>query len=55
MAPQIEAVYAHVEGLLGEEFCERLYATLDEVLAKLEPPAGRRPVRNSSPRAARGA
>jgi len=39
MAPRIEAVYAHVEGLLGEEFCERLYATLDDVLVKLEPPA----------------
>lgn len=38
MAPQIEAVYARVEGLLGEEFCERLYATLDDVLAKLGPP-----------------
>jgi hypothetical protein len=39
MAPRIEAIYARVEGLLGEEFCERLYATLDDVLAKLEPPA----------------
>ena len=38
MAPQIEAVYARVEALLGEEFCERLYATLDDVLAKLAPP-----------------
>jgi len=42
MAPRIEAVYARVEGLLGEAVCERLYATLDEVLAKLEPP-GERP------------
>jgi len=41
MAPRIEAVYARVEGLLGAEFCERLYATLDDVLAKLEPPAER--------------
>jgi homoprotocatechuate degradation regulator HpaR len=39
MAPQIEAVYAHVEALLGEEFSQRLYATLDDVLAKLGPPA----------------
>jgi homoprotocatechuate degradation regulator HpaR len=38
MAPQIEAVYARVERLLGAEFCERLYATLDDVLAKLAPP-----------------
>jgi homoprotocatechuate degradation regulator HpaR len=38
MAPQIEAVYAQVEELLGAEFCERLYATLDDVLTKLEPP-----------------
>jgi homoprotocatechuate degradation regulator HpaR len=38
MAPQIEAVYARVEKRLGKEFCERLYATLDELIAKLEPP-----------------
>ena len=43
MAPQIEAVYARVEGLLGEEFCERLYATLDDVLAKLGPPPAQDP------------
>ena len=43
MAPQIEAVYARVEELLGEEFCERLYATLDDVLAKLGPPPVRGP------------
>jgi homoprotocatechuate degradation regulator HpaR len=36
MAPQIEAVYARVESLLGAEVCERLYATLDDVLAELE-------------------
>jgi homoprotocatechuate degradation regulator HpaR len=39
MAPEIEAVYARVEELLGEEFCRGLYATLDEMLAKLGPPA----------------
>jgi homoprotocatechuate degradation regulator HpaR len=39
MAPRIEAVYARVEAQLGEEFCERLYAALDGVLAKLGPPA----------------
>jgi len=38
MAPQIEAVYARVEELLGEAFCERLYATLDDVLARLSKP-----------------
>jgi homoprotocatechuate degradation regulator HpaR len=36
MAPQIEAVYARIQGLLGAEFCERLYATLDDVLARLD-------------------
>jgi len=35
MAPQIEAVYARVEELLGADFCERLYATLDDVVARL--------------------
>jgi homoprotocatechuate degradation regulator HpaR len=35
MAPQIEAAYARVEGLLGGEFCQRLYATLDDVIARL--------------------
>jgi homoprotocatechuate degradation regulator HpaR len=39
MAPQIEAVYARVEELLGEKFCEELYAALDQVIDKL----GRRP------------
>jgi homoprotocatechuate degradation regulator HpaR len=41
MAPQIEAVYARVEHLLGEEFCERLYGALDEVITKLERPQPR--------------
>jgi homoprotocatechuate degradation regulator HpaR len=40
MAPQIEAVYARVERLLGKEFCEHLYSALDSVIAKLEPPGG---------------
>jgi len=41
MVPQIEAVYARVELLLGREFCEHLYAALDKVIDKLEPPATR--------------
>jgi homoprotocatechuate degradation regulator HpaR len=41
LAPQIEAVYARVERLLGEEFCGRLYDALDDVIAKLKPPAPR--------------
>ncbi len=41
MAPQIEAVYARVEQLLGREFCKRLYAALDSVIDKLEPTASR--------------
>jgi len=40
MAPQIEAVYARVEQLLGKEFCEHLYQALDSVIDKLEPPQG---------------
>jgi homoprotocatechuate degradation regulator HpaR len=40
MAPQIEAVYARVEELLGEKFCERLYQALDEVIDKLGRPDG---------------
>lgn len=39
IAPQIEAVYARVERLLGEEFCARLYGALDDLIDKLEPPA----------------
>jgi homoprotocatechuate degradation regulator HpaR len=38
IAPQIEAVYARVERLLGKEFCERLYGALDELIDKLELP-----------------
>lgn len=38
MAPQIEAVYARVESLLGEQVCGRLYQTLDDVLSELQPP-----------------
>jgi homoprotocatechuate degradation regulator HpaR len=38
IAPQIEAVYAHVERSLGKEFCERLYGALDELIDKLELP-----------------
>jgi homoprotocatechuate degradation regulator HpaR len=41
MAPRIESIYARVEQLLGKEFCEHLYAALDSVIAKLEPPAPR--------------
>ena len=36
IAPQIEAVYAHLEAVLGEDFSERFYASLDEVIAKLK-------------------
>lgn len=37
MAPKIEAVYAALEARLGAAAVARLYATLDEVLAALEP------------------
>ncbi len=42
MAPQIEAVYARVERLLGEEFSRRLYQALDVVIEKLPDHAQRR-------------
>jgi len=35
MAPQIEAVYARVERLLGEEFCRHLYGALNDLIEKL--------------------
>jgi DNA-binding MarR family transcriptional regulator len=37
LAPRIEAVYAQIEDLLGAEFADRFYRTLDEVIAKLKP------------------
>lgn len=39
IAPRIEAVYASVEQRLGTEFCARLYASLDAVIARLDPSA----------------
>ena len=42
MAPQIEAVYARVERLLGEEFSRHLYQVLDTVIEKLPDHAQRR-------------
>ena len=44
IAPQIEAVYARVEELLGKEFCEHLYRALDDLIDKLEPAASQEPV-----------
>lgn len=42
LAPQIEAVYARIEGALGTEFCDGLYKALDKLIAKLdEPPVGK--------------
>lgn len=35
LAPTIEATYSELENQIGVEFIERLYATLDEVIAKL--------------------
>jgi homoprotocatechuate degradation regulator HpaR len=43
MAPRIEAVYTHIETLIGREFADLLYRTLDDLNDKLkipsEPPA----------------
>ena len=36
MAPQIEAIYARLERLLGEKFCRQMYGALDEMIVKLE-------------------
>ena len=36
MAPQIEAVYAHIETVLGRDFSQRLHRTLDEVISRLK-------------------
>lgn len=35
LAPRIEATYRELEEQIGTEFIERLYLTLDEVIAKL--------------------
>jgi homoprotocatechuate degradation regulator HpaR len=40
MAPQIDAVYARVEELLGKHYCDRLYSGLDAVLNRLPPQRG---------------
>jgi homoprotocatechuate degradation regulator HpaR len=42
LAPQIEATYAHIESLIGAEFCARFYRALDELIAAMSaaPPAG---------------
>jgi homoprotocatechuate degradation regulator HpaR len=37
LAPRIEAVYAHIEELLGADFADTFYRALDEVIAKLKP------------------
>jgi len=39
MAPQIDATYRRIERLIGNEFCERFYRVLDELIATLEPHA----------------
>jgi homoprotocatechuate degradation regulator HpaR len=37
MAPQVEAAYAELEGLVGAPLMQRLYAVLDELVETLEP------------------
>lgn len=41
MAPRIEAVYTHIEELMGREFSEILHHALDELIDKLKPRPGR--------------
>ena len=43
MAPQIEAVYARIEDLLGKEFAEDFYRVLDDLIVKLRPQSSERP------------
>jgi homoprotocatechuate degradation regulator HpaR len=38
MAPRIEAVYAHIEELMGKEFSEVFYCALDDLIRKLQQP-----------------
>jgi homoprotocatechuate degradation regulator HpaR len=38
MAPRIEAVYAHIEELMGREFSDMFYRALDDLISKLQPP-----------------
>jgi homoprotocatechuate degradation regulator HpaR len=35
MAPQVDAIYADVESILGEEFCQKFYDSLGQVVEKL--------------------
>jgi homoprotocatechuate degradation regulator HpaR len=37
MAPRIEAVYAHIEELMGAEFSKVFYQVLDDLIVKLQP------------------
>ena len=41
MAPQIDATYRRIEGVLGDEFSARFQQMLDQLLATLAAPAGR--------------
>lgn len=43
MAPRIEAVYAHIEELMGEEFSTAFYRALDDLIVKLQPESQARP------------
>ena len=38
MSPRIEAVYAHIEELLGKEFSDEIYRALDDLIVKLKTP-----------------
>ena len=51
MAPQIEAIYTRVEALIGEEFCQRLYRALDDLIGEPAPRPGSLPSIPRGPRA----
>lgn len=36
MAPEIDASYEQIEKLLGNDFCEHLYSTLDQLITTME-------------------
>ena len=40
IAPQVDAIYAHMEARLGERFVQQMYKTLDRLVAELGEPAG---------------
>jgi len=49
IAPQIEAAYAAIEARIGTEFTQRMYATLDRLIAALDDEAAATGARREPP------